>query len=244
MEIPKTIHESWHKHLQPLFDDVKMEKIRNGILSGIVFYPESNDIFRVFSMPLEDIKVVILGQDPYPNGEAIGLAFAVKEGTKLPGSLRVIKQEVYSSLPLDSTADAVTPLDNWETLEHWVKDGVFLLNTALTVESKQAGSHLQYWEWFTREVVKIISEQAKPIWLLWGAKAQGFKDYIADKYEVKCVDTGEVLMDIGFINSNLILTAPHPAAQLYGGKQKFTGCGHFAKTNELLELRKLKKIDW
>src|SRR5690606_12585838 len=115
----------WHKYLQPLFDDIKMEKIRDSVLSGIVFYPESENIFKVFSMPLEDIKVVILGQDPYPNGEAIGLAFAVKEGTKLPGSLRVIKQEVYSSLPaIGDRADSVVPLDNWETLEHWTKSGV------------------------------------------------------------------------------------------------------------------------
>lgn len=243
MEIPKTIHESWHKYLQPLFDDPKMQKIRDSVLSGIIFYPESDNIFRVFSMPLESIKVVILGQDPYPNGEAIGLAFAVNEDTNLPASLRVIHKEVENSL---ETTHPTTKVDKtkWKTLKHWHEQGVFLLNTALTVERKQAGSHLQYWEWFIREVVKIISEQVKPIWLLWGAKAQGFKDIIVDKYEVQCIDTNDIIVASGLINSNLILTAPHPAAELYGGKQKFTGCGHFVKTNELLELRKQEKINW
>jgi uracil-DNA glycosylase len=224
MKIPDIIHESWHKHLQPLFDDVKMQKIKEDILPKISFYPESKNIFRVFSMPLDDIKVVILGQDPYPNGEAIGLAFAVSGDSQVPASLRVIRREIEETIP---------PPDKWKTLEHWQEQGVFLLNTALTVQAKNAGSHLGIWQWFTREVIKIISKESSCIWMLWGAKAQSFKEYI-DKALVWS-NTSSLASD--FVECNIILEAPHPAAELYGGKKKFSGCNHFKICNEILKLQ-------
>lgn len=236
--MPSIIHPSWHPFLQPLFNDKRMIAIRDKLLSSDDYYPSSENIFRVFSMPLSEIKVVILGQDPYPNGEAIGLAFAVNKNCKIPGSLRIIHKEVENTVESPDPSTRVDKL-SWITLEHWVSQGVFLLNTALTVKRKGAGSHLTEWEWFTGEVIKIIGREAsKPLWLLWGAKAQKFKNFIPD-YLI--MDE----QDIEMINpTNGVFIAPHPAAELYGGPQKFTGCNHFNMVNRILELRKQEKINW
>ena len=192
-QIPGIIHESWHNLLQPLFDDDRMKYIKNDLLASCNFLPESKNIFRVFSMPISEIKVVILGQDPYPTpGNAIGLAFAVSEGTKTPASLRIIRTEVVNSVPWEVVRSA-----DWNTLLDWEKQGIFLLNTALTVQEKRAGSHLRHWQWFTEKVIKIIAEKKAPIWVLWGKKAQQFESIIMDK---------------NFFVPNTILKAPHPAA--------------------------------
>lgn len=235
MKIPDIIHESWHEHLQFLFDDVKMQKIKDEVLPRAKFYPEAKDIFRVFSMPLDQIKVVILGQDPYPNGEAIGLAFAVNKATKAPASLKVIYKEICTSMGLMSETNTVPDVpSNWKTLENWHNQGVFLLNTALTVEAKFAGSHLGIWQWFTREVIKIISKNSPCIWMLWGAKAQSFKEYIVNPVSME--NPVQVTPEmIGVYN--FIFEAPHPAAELYGGKKKFSGCNHFNLCNEFLRLQ-------
>ena len=96
--IPGIIHPSWHEHLQPLFNDRKMNLIRDQILSNPhLFYPATENIFRIFAMPLDKIKVVIIGQDPYSKGEAIGKAFAVNENTPIPPSLKIIKDEIMNS---------------------------------------------------------------------------------------------------------------------------------------------------
>lgn len=241
-KIPDVIHESWHKHLQPLFDDEKMLLIKDKILPSCNFYPNSNDIFKVFSMPLQDIKVVILGQDPYPNGEAIGLAFAVNSKTAIPKSLNIIFKEVIKPETSEDFINSVNAKDR--TLSNWVNQGVFLLNTALTVEEKNPNSHTGYWQWFTREVIKIISRECliKPVWMLWGAKAQSFREYIG-KNQIDINDVSSVSEDC--VEVNFTLQAPHPAAELYsGGKTKFSGCNHFEKCNEILEIRKQEKINW
>lgn len=237
-KIPDIIHESWHKYLQPLFDDNKMSLIKTSILPNCKFYPDAYNIFRVFSMPLEDIKVVILGQDPYPNGEAIGYSFAVNRDNKVPASLRVMTNEIdISKAPHHPD---ILPIDQqWKTLQHWVEQGVFLLNSALTVQAQLAGSHNGYWMWFTKRVIEIISVHHPVIWMLWGAKAQSFEGNIATYHPYRPME--EPTINKAF---NYVLKAPHPAAELYGGAKKFTGCNHFLLCDEILTKQEKQIIYW
>lgn len=243
MEIPAIVHPSWHTYLQPLFDDFKMTKIRDQILTKVQFRPDPQNIFRVFSMPLEDIKVVILGQDPYPDERSIGLSFAVNTKSAIPSSLDVIAKELRREFPNQGTTTD-------RTLQNWVDQGVFLLNSALTVEKSMPGSHTGIWEWFTKEVVNIISSSNPCIWLLWGAKAQGFKSCIfngmvASKKNIT-EEFGEFVK--GKYNDahlyNYILEAPHPQAERYGNAKKFTGCDHFILCNEVLSKLGKSIINW
>lgn len=237
-KIPDIIHPSWHEHLQPLFDDPKMQMIKNQVLPKCRYYPESDKIFRVFNMPLENVKVVILGQDPYYNGSANGLAFAVNQTTTLPKSLQIIKKEITTSL---AERDSYVSIDNakWKTLSHWNQQGVFLLNTALTVEVGIADSHTGRWQWFTREVIKTISTVSHPVWLLWGSKAKSFRDYI-----IRYVKLGDA-QRFPIEKSNFALEADHPAAETYpNSKYKFTGCNHFNLCNSILRLKNETIINW
>jgi uracil-DNA glycosylase len=240
--IPILIDKSWHKVLQPLFNDPKMAKLKHEILPMTKFYPDPKDIFRAFRMPLDKIKVAIIGQDPYPNGEAIGLAFAVSRHKYIPKSLEIIRQEIIrSGVERDSLANI--DLDIWRELVHWKNQGVFLLNSALTVEAKNSGSHTGYWQWFTREVVHHVSKQVAPVWLLWGGDAKGFKSYIENPIVVnKPEDLKEDSTGI-----NYILEAYHPAAETYPNANpayKFTGCNHFKKCNYILKHKGQTIINW
>ncbi len=218
-KIPSTIHLSWHNYLQPLFDDKRMKYLKYEFLVKEKFLPHPNNIFRVFSMPLSEIKVVILGQDPYPTpGDATGLAFE-PGGKKLPASLRIIKTEIFNS-------NAPMRGSNLD-LSDWHSQGVFLLNTALTVRIGKAGSHIKEWKWFTEEIVRIVAENTDAVWILWGAKAQAYEPLIDS--------TGW----------RAILKAPHPAAEAYaGGNAGFYGCDHFNKANALLAETKRAQIVW
>lgn len=241
--LPPNIHPSWHQHLQPLFDDPKMNMIKNQLLPSCNFYPERHQIFRVFQMPITEIKVVVLGQDPYPNGEATGLAFGVRvyDYGKLPPSLKIIQKEIQQSnaLQMFKKNEGIS----WQTLEHWWKQGVFLLNTALTVEQKNAGSHLGQWQWFTREVIKIISTVQPCIWMLWGSKAKGFKDFIDSNLIIKDKVEGEITT--GGPMFNYVLLGNHPAAEAYTNSEyKFTGCNHFNLCNEILKAKNQLLIKW
>lgn len=241
-KIPMSVHSSWHEYLQPLFDDVKMMKLKYKILPSIDYYPARDSIFKVFSMPIDQIKVCIIGQDPYPNGEAIGLSFAVPSTVKIPPSLQVVAREIELSGLKTGFFDSDIP--EWRTLEHWTKQGVFLLNSALTVEAFKSSSHLNYWQWFTKEVIKIISRVAKPVWMLWGVKAQGFSHFI-EGGEIMKKDV-DIELNMGSLN-NLILTASHPAAEFYKdsrSKATFKGCNHFQMCNKILEMKKEKIINW
>lgn len=213
-KLPRIIHESWHLHLSEVFQTEEIKRLNYEVLPSCTFYPEANNIFRVFSMPLEDIKVVILGQDPYPNkGEAIGYAFAVAEGVTKPFSLRAIEKEVGREL--DST------------LKSWTEQGVFLLNTALTVAHKKPNSHSVLWSKFTKKVIDVIATEVKPVWLLWGLNAIGYQKIILKNRD------------------NLVLTAPHPAAEAYtGGKSGFYGSNHFNKANKFLKDKNTPLINW
>ena len=240
----ENIDKSWYPIVSMLYQE-PLETLRTSILPNISFQPLKEDIFRVFEMPVNKIKVVILGQDPYPTpGNAIGRAFAVPGSVKIPASLRIILQEIGESIIDFSSSSYDKP--EWRTLNHWSSQGIFLLNTALTVETGNAGSHLKYWEEFTRRVISYISVKNPCIWLLWGAKAQKFIPYINScPFHVKGY-TKTTIQDIPANEEwNYILTAPHPAAETYtGGKAGFYGCNHFLYANEILKKLKHTPINW
>ena len=182
-------------------------------------FPPPQDMFNAFEYtPLNDVKVVILGQDPYHNdGQANGLCFSVREDIDIPPSLVNIYKELHSDL------GCYIP-DNG-CLEKWAKQGVLLLNTVLTVRAHQANSHRGIgWEEFTDAAIRVLNQQDRPIvFMLWGRPAQSKK----------------ALLD----NPNhLILEAPHPSPlSAYRG---FFGCHHFSQANEFLKEHGLAPIDW
>lgn len=230
--IPPIIHASWHKHLEPLFQLPEIKELKYRVLPEFEFYPAKQDIFKVFQMPLDKIKVVILGQDPYPSPKhATGLAFATSSNPTIrtPTSLKVIVQELCQEYPNIDFSMGMS-LFEFRALEHWFRQGVFLLNTALTVEHMNAGSHTRYWKNFTEGVVKTIASERSPVWMLWGKQAQAFIPTIQGS-EIFCV--------------NDILTAYHPAAAANsGGAYTFMGCNHFRQANEILLSNGQQAINW
>lgn len=219
------IHGSWKPFLTDLIkNNPELVNLNTQILPNINYYPQREDVFNVFSMPVEDIKVVILGQDPYhTKNQALGYSFAVPEDKPIPPSLRIMAKELGKT---DYTTDL-----KWRTLQHWREQGVFLLNTALTVEENKAGSHLSYWERFTQSVIRFISFTQPCIWLLWGKKARSYEDFIAGEVKEK-----------GMYNT--ILEAPHPASETYKPGSGFIGCNHFVIVNKLLQLQGKEIINW
>jgi len=236
------IDKSWYPVLSHLYREPLLTLNRE-ILPNIPHQPLKEDIFRVFEMPLNKIKVVVLGQDPYPTpGDAIGLAFATRAERKLPASLRIIQQEIENTvIGFSSYLEK-----DWKTLEHWRKQGVFLLNTALTVETGKIGSHIHYWESFMKSVISYISVKNPCLWLLWGAKAQKFIPYIKGcPFQVKGYDRTTIKNIPANYEWNYILTAPHPASEVYAnGNAGFYSCNHFYLVNEILKNLKLKSINW
>jgi uracil-DNA glycosylase len=238
------------------------KKIRKDILDEFPdtqFQPEEKNIFNVFEMLRSEIKVVILGQDPYPtDGYATGYAFAVDEIiNEIPGSLKVIIKEIEKEFKIEFKEKSKK---KWQTLKHWRDSGVFLLNTALTVEKKKeedkdkkAGSHLNFWKDFTNKVIEYISENSEKypcIWMLWGVKAKRFKGKINNGILVDSRNIDEILKEIRekkSIKDNYILEAPHPSPQ---NGYKFCKIDHnhnnFLYANKILiELyRKGKGIEW
>ncbi|MDT8411422.1 MAG: uracil-DNA glycosylase [Vicingaceae bacterium] len=182
-------------------------------------FPPEKEIFNAFNLtPLEKIKVVIIGQDPYHGvSQAHGLCFSVNDGVKFPPSLKNIFKELQSDLEI--------PIPLSGNLTHWAEQGVFLLNNTLTVREKTPTSHQKKgWEEFTDAVIKLISEQnSGVIFLLWGSFAQSKENLI---------DT----------TKHLILKAAHPSP--FSAHRGFLGCQHFSKSNEILKKQGLKKIDW
>lgn len=172
-------------------------------------FPPEKEIFNAFNLtPLEKIKVVIIGQDPYHGiGQAHGLCFSVNDGVKFPPSLKNIFKELQSDL------DIPIPLSG--NLTHWAEQGVFLLNNTLTVREKTPTSHQKKgWEEFTDAVIKLISEQKSGVvFLLWGSFAQSKENLI---------DT----------TKHHILKAAHPSP--FSAHRGFLGCQHFSKTNKNL----------
>lgn len=187
------------------------------IYSKGVCFPPQPSILRVFELtPLTNIRVVIIGQDPYHGlGQANGLAFSVHAGQKPPPSLRNILKEVW---------DDVGGMP-WVDLTRWAEQGVFLLNTVLTVEEKKPGSHSKFgWETFTDDVIRTISQhQPHVVFMLWGNYAQ----------------KKEMLIDT---SKHLVLKAPHPSPlSAYHG---FFGSRHFSQANAFLEGKGLNAVKW
>ena len=175
------------------------------------------DVFRAFELtPLNQVSVVILGQDPYHGpGQANGLAFSVHAGQKAPPSLRNILKETW-----DDTGGMP-----WVDLSRWAEQGVFLLNTVLTVEEKKPGSHGGFgWDAFTDEVIRTIShQQPHVVFMLWGNYAQ----------------KKEGLIDT---TKHAVLKAPHPSP--LSAYQGFLGCKHFSKANAFLESVGIRPVHW
>ena len=182
-------------------------------------FPPANDIFNAFHLtPLGEVKVVIIGQDPYHNdGQAHGLCFSVKPEVEIPPSLVNIYQELKEDLGCH--------IPNNGYLVKWAKQGVLMLNTVLTVRAHSANSHRgKGWEEFTDAAIRALNEQDRPIvYLLWGRPAQMKKNMLNNP-------------------RHLILEAPHPSPlSAYRG---FFGCRHFSMANEFLQKNGLMPIDW
>jgi uracil-DNA glycosylase len=216
------IAASWKARLQdefrkPYFQDL-IRFVRDEYKSYAI-YPSGKDIFRAFdACSFEEIKVVIIGQDPY-HGEkqANGLCFSVHDGVKMPPSLVNVFKEIRQDLgkPVPASGD----------LSRWAKQGVLLLNATLTVRASVPGSHQKKgWEQFTDAVIRKISQEKEHVvFLLWGAYAQN-KGQIIDR------------------TKHLVLMSAHPSP--FSADRGFFGCRHFSKANEYLKAKGLKEIDW
>lgn len=217
------IEQSWKKVLQPEFDQLYFAQIVNFLKAekqaGKIIYPPGPHIFNAFNTtPFDEVKVVILGQDPYHNpGQAHGLCFSVAMGVAAPPSLVNMFKEIQADLGIAPPSHG--------NLEKWAKQGVLLLNASLTVEQNKPMSHSKIgWHIFTDSVIKTLSDKKdKLVFLLWGGFAKG---------KIPLIDT----------NKHLVLTAAHPSPlSAYNG---FFGCRHFSKTNEWLQKNGLPPINW
>lgn len=182
-------------------------------------YPGMYDIFNALKLTsYEDVKAVILGQDPYHEpGQAHGLAFSVKEGTALPPSLKNIYKELNTDLGI--------PISEKGDLTKWAEQGVLLLNTALTVRRGQANSHRgKGWEIFTDRIIEVMNMREKPVvFILWGANARAKTALITNP-------------------AHKVLTCAHPSP--LSAHNGFFGCRHFSKCNEFLMQNGIDAIDW
>ncbi len=221
-DIAPQIEPSWKEVLAEEFQKPYFQKIKQTLVeekqNGRTIYPPGPLIFNAFNLtPFDEVKVVILGQDPYHGkGQAHGLCFSVPQGIAPPPSLVNIFKELNTDLGV--------PIPNHGNLEKWAKQGVFLLNAFLTVRANEAASHSKIgWQDFTNAVIQKLSEQRTGIiFLLWGRFAQE-KDILIDK------------------SKHHILYAAHPSPLARGA---FMGCKHFSKTNELLQHEGYNPIDW
>ncbi|MGV3585643.1 MAG: uracil-DNA glycosylase [Adhaeribacter sp.] len=216
------IEESWHRVLEPEFQKEYFKKliafVKEEYATHQVF-PPGNLIFNAFDKtPFDQVKVVLIGQDPYHGpGQAHGLAFSVQEGVTPPPSLRNIFKEIK-----DDVGKEIPKSGN---LERWAVQGVLLLNATLTVRANSAGSHQKKgWEEFTDAAIQQLSEQKEGlVFLLWGAYAQK-KGALIDS------------------RKHHVLTAAHPSP--FAADKGFFGCRHFSKTNQYLQAQGQQAIDW
>lgn len=221
-KISPKIEESWKTQLAGEFQKDYFQQLKAFLLEEKqkhTIYPSGEQIFAAFNhTPFSDVKVVIIGQDPYHGaGQANGLCFSVSDGIKKPPSLVNIFKEINQDLGFNIPESG--------NLEHWAQQGVLLLNATLTVRAKSAGSHQkQGWEQFTDAcILKLSSERENLIFLLWGRFAQN---------KAALIDS----------NKHHILTAPHPSP--FSAHSGFFGCSHFSKTNELLQKMNKTTIQW
>ena len=217
------ISNDWLEPLKPEFDKAYYKelykKIVNEYDNKIQIFPETDDIFNAFHFtPLSEVKVVILGQDPYHNvGQAHGLCFSVKPEVSIPPSLVNIYKELRD--------DCGCYIPNNGYLKKWSAQGVLMLNTVLTVRAHEANSHKGWgWEQFTDAAIEVLNKIDRPmVYILWGAPAQKKRSMLNNP-------------------KHLILMAPHPSPlSSYRG---FFGSKPFSKTNEFLKNNGIKEIDW
>jgi len=220
------VPDSWRPILEPVLTTPPARRL-GGILTaeetaGKRIYPPRGDRLRALELtPLESVKAVILGQDPYHGpGQAHGLAFSVPQGIKVPPSLLNIYKELESDLGIARPGHG--------NLEGWARQGVLLLNNALTVEEARAGSHQQLgWEPITDAVVAAVAARDDPIvFMLWGSHARNKAARIPGLAQ----------------SHHLILTAPHPSP--LSAHSGFFGCRHFSQANEFLVAQGRAPIDW
>ncbi len=213
---------SWDEILKDEFNREYYQNLRKFLkeeYSSRPIYPPMYDIYNAFKLTdYNDVKIVILGQDPYHGeGEAHGLAFSVKKGVAIPPSLKNIYKELNISL------GCYIPNNGY--LEKWARQGVLLLNTALTVRKDTPNSHRNVgWEIFTDSVIKLLNKREKPIiFMLWGNNAKQ-KSMLIDK------------------TKHYVLTSVHPSP--LSANRGFFGCGHFKTSNDILLKMNEKPIDW
>ena len=220
---PVKLEASWKAALRDEFTQPYMRELsdflRQEKAAGKVIYPPGPLIFNALdSTPLEQVRVVILGQDPYHGpGQAHGLCFSVQPGIAPPPSLQNIYKELRRDLNIDMPRHGY--------LQHWADQGVLMLNTSLTVEQGQAGSHAKKgWQRLTDRIIEIVSEQQSNIvFILWGAHAQS---------KAKLIDP----------TRHLLLKSVHPSP--LSAHRGFIGNGHFSRTNQFLRQHGLEPIDW
>jgi uracil-DNA glycosylase len=217
------IEASWKAALasefnKPYFQSLA-QQLRQRKAEGKTIYPPGSLIFNAFnSTPFEQVKVVILGQDPYHNpGQAMGLSFSVPKGVRVPPSLRNIYKEL-------ATDQGISHPEHGD-LSYWAEQGVFLLNAMLTVEKNKPASHQKIgWQFFTDAAIQALSRQREHIvFMLWGAFAQ----------------RKSVLIDDA---CHLILKSPHPSP--FSADRGFFGCRHFSQANAYLASHGRAPIDW
>lgn len=216
------IENSWKKQLKSEFEKPYFSELADFVKKEYrtqKVFPEAKNIFNAFNLcPFDDVKVVIIGQDPYHgDGQAHGLCFSVPDGVKVPPSLQNIFKEIHNDLQ--------QPTAQSGNLSRWAKQGVFLLNATLTVRAHLAGSHQKKgWESFTDAVIQqLAKEKEHLVFLLWGAYAQQKKNFINTQ-------------------KHLVLESVHPSP--LSASRGFFGNHHFSKTNEYLVNHNLKPIVW
>lgn len=221
------LHPNWLRPLRGEFDSDYMRALKEFLVAekaaGQRIFPRASEWFRALDLtPLEEVRVVILGQDPYHGeGQAHGLCFSVQPGVRTPPSLVNIYKELETDLGI--------PPARHGFLEHWAKQGVLLLNAVLTVRLAQAASHQgRGWERFTDAVIRLVNAKPEPVvFMLWGSHAQKKAAF------VDSTDRG---------GRHLVLKAPHPSP--LSAHSGFFGCRHFSKANEFLKAHGQKPIDW
>ena len=216
------IGNDWDLALKEEFEKdyfLKIKDFVNKEYETNTIYPPYDEIFNAFKLtPLNEVKVVILGQDPYhEKGQAHGLAFSTPAGRPKPRSLNNIFKEI--------NAEYDYPIPESGCLESWANQGVFLLNTVLTVEEGNANSHSKCgWQIFTDNVIKLLDCQTQPIvFLLWGKQAEKKKELIKNP-------------------NHMVLITSHPSP--FSARRGFFGSNHFIKANEFLKQNNLKEINW
>jgi len=217
------LDESWLSRLEDQFELPYMQKLREFLITRkqhqAVIYPPGSQIFNALnSTPLDQVRVVILGQDPYHGpGQAHGLCFSVQHGVRIPPSLANIYREIHSDLGLEPPQHGF--------LQSWAEQGVLLLNAVLTVERGQAGSHQgKGWETFTDVIVQLLNDEREGlVFMLWGSYAMK-KGAVIDR------------------RKHLVLKAPHPSP--LSAHRGFLGCKHFSSANEYLVNHGHSPVDW